>query len=138
MVQVSLLRVVFKVLLFAYRKPGLTPTEFRDYLEGKHMMLLKQLFGTLFPTSHVRRYIHRTEAESGDAPPATVLVGSQADFEYDAISELTFENEDAFKGFFTKYQSKEVAAAIQQDEEHFLDSGRMRAVVLGEVHETTK
>jgi len=134
--------MVFKVLLFAYRKPGLSPTDFRNHLEGTHMDLLKRLFGAAFPISHIRRYIHRSETDqSGDAQhhhPATVLAGDQSDFEYDVISELTFESEDAFKEFFAKYQSEEIAAAIGEDEERFLDSGKLRAVVLGEVHETLR
>ncbi|UNI24092.1 hypothetical protein JDV02_009868 [Purpureocillium takamizusanense] len=135
--------MVFKVLLFAYRKPGLSPTEFRDHLEGRHMDLLKRLFGTAFPVSHVRRYIHRRAAEEEeeehrDHYPATVLVGEQADFAYDVISELTFADEDAFRVFFAQYQSEEVAAEIREDEERFLDVGRLRAVVLGEVCETVR
>lgn len=126
----------FQVLLFAHRKAGITPSEFRDHLEGPHITLLKELFGPLFPLSHVRRYLQR---DSSDEPyPATVLVGTQEDFEYDVISELTFEDESAFRAFFGKYQSEEIAAAIQEDETQFLDSARMKAVVVGHVEETTR
>lgn len=130
--------MTFKVLIFAHRKQGLTPTEFRSYLETTHISLLKRLFSKTFPISHVRRYIHRGEVDSIGRYPATVLAGSQADFDCDAISELTFENEEAFQAFFTKYQSEEVAALIKEDEDQFLDAERLKAVVIGEVQETMR
>lgn len=102
------------------------------------MSLLKRLFATTFPISHVRRYIHRGEVDPEGSYPATVLAGSQADFDCDVISELTFEDEKAFQTFFAKYQSGEVAAAIKEDEENFLDAGKLKAVVIGEVQETRR
>ncbi|OAA50706.1 Dimeric alpha-beta barrel [Cordyceps fumosorosea ARSEF 2679] len=131
--------MVFKVLLFAHRKPGLSPTEFRDYLESTHIPLLRRLLSATFPTSHARRYIHRGDAVDSDGVyPATVLLGSQADFQCDVISELTFENGEAFQAFFAEYQSDKVAAELKEDEARFLDAEKLRAVVIGEVRETLR
>ena len=55
--------------------------------------------------SHTRRYIHRSEEQRDNPvrnsrPLASVLVGAQEDLDYDAIAELVFEDEDAFKAFY--------------------------------------
>ena len=65
--------MTFTILIFAYRKPGLTPAQFRIHGEQIHIPLIKSLTGPLFPLSHVRRYIHRTKiAEEAGGPEGTV------------------------------------------------------------------
>lgn len=81
--------------------------------------------------SHTRRYIHRTEGKADDTErnanfPATVLMGSQTDFDYDALAELTFADVNAFQTFFGLYQKPENAARIAADEEQFLDRSRSK------------
>lgn len=83
--------------------------------------------------SHTRRYIHRTEVKTEDTEhkanfPATVLIGSQADFDYDAIAELSFADASAFQTFFGLYQQPENAARIAADEEQFIDRPRSKSL----------
>lgn len=83
--------------------------------------------------SHTRRYIHRTEVKTEDTEhkanfPATVLIGSQADFDYDAIAELSFPDASAFQTFFGLYQQPENAARIAADEEQFIDRARSKSL----------
>ena len=61
-----------------------------------------------------------------------MLIGTQADFEYDVIAELTVENEAAFQVFFALFSRKEAAERINEDEEMFLDRRRMRVAVVGD------
>jgi hypothetical protein len=56
--------------------------------------------------------------------PASVLMGTQADFEYDALAELTFPDVGAFQKFFSIAQQPENAARITADEEKFLDRSK--------------
>lgn len=131
------------VLIFAYRKPGSTPEQFRAHYEGKHVPLVKEIAGEHFPLSHTRRYIHRSEGtgegtERNAKYPATVLLGSQVDFDYDAFAELTFTDVTHFQNFFAATQQPENAARIAADEENFLDRSKMPVVVLGETVSTTK
>lgn len=82
--------------------------------------------------SHTRRYIHRTagkteETERNANFPATVLIGSQTDFDYDAFAELTFAEAGAFQTFFGLCQQPENAARIAADEEQFLDRSRSKS-----------
>lgn len=135
----------YKVLFLAYRKPGITPAQFRAHYEQNHMAKIKEMSGQHFSLTHVRRYIHRTSidpantnndeaSERNSSTPATVLSGSQADFDYDALVEMTFENEEAFKTFYGILMEPENAKWIADDEEKFLDRKKQPpVVVLGDV-----
>ncbi|KAJ4393994.1 hypothetical protein N0V93_003211 [Gnomoniopsis smithogilvyi] len=134
----------YQILYFAYRKPGTTPAQFRAHYEERHMTKIKQMTADNFPLSHVRRYIHRTSidpsstnpkaSERNPYTPATVLSGTQTDFDYDAIVEMTFENEDAFKVFCGILQTPENAKWIAEDEGKFLDRQKQPpVVVLGDI-----
>lgn len=120
--------MVSSILVFAYRKPGITPEQFRDYYEEKHIKLIKELAGNDFPISHTRRYIHRTKGngvtEHNPDYLATVFVGEQADCEYDCCSELIFANPAALLAFKEAMAQADKAAQIAADEEEFLDRSR--------------
>ncbi|KAI0553954.1 EthD domain-containing protein [Xylaria curta] len=134
----------YSVLIFAYRKPGTTPEQFKAHYEGSHVPLVRELARASFPLSHARRYLHRSENQADSntvrnlSTPATVLIGTQDDFDYDAIAELTFEDAAAFQTFFGRMQQPEIAAKIAADEEKFLDRTRMPVVVLGDTTETRR
>lgn len=110
------------------------------------MTKIQKMTGQHFPLSHVRRYIHRTStepvksagteeaSERKSSYPATVLSGTQADFDYDALVEMTFENEEAFKSFHGILMEPENAKWVAEDEEKFLDRKKQPpVVVLGDV-----
>ena len=134
----------FTILIFSYRKIGISPKEFKDHYESSHVPLIKSLAGTHFPQSHKRFYIQRTadadaddnDDDDGDDKnnkyPATILVGSQPDFQYDALAELTFENATKFQTFMSIVSQGEAREMLAKDEEIFLDRERMTAVVVGE------
>lgn len=140
----------FTILLYSFRKPGTTPTSFKTHYESQHIPLLKSLTGTHFPKSHKRFYIQRTDStdtasttdqnsssttndpHQNDNYPATVLVGTQPDFPYDALAELTFDDAAKFHTFMDMVSRDEAKELIARDEEMFLDRGRMTAVVVGE------
>lgn len=37
--------MTYSVLIFAYRKPGTTPEQFRAHYEGSHVPLVKEIAG---------------------------------------------------------------------------------------------
>jgi hypothetical protein len=51
--------MTFSILIFNYRKPGVSPAEFRTECEAL-IPLLKEITGEHFPLTHTRRYLHRT------------------------------------------------------------------------------
>lgn len=114
-------QISYSILIFAFRKPGTTPEQFRAHNEGSHVLLIKEIAGKHFPLSHTRRYVHRSEGKAEGTErnadyPATILMGSQADFDYDAFAELTFANLTAFQTFFGITQQPENQARIQADD----------------------
>lgn len=132
----------YTILIFAYRLPHLSPAAFKDYYETSHIPLLRSIAGPLFPNSHTRNYISRSEHPQGDVNnstyPAAVLIGTQQDFEYDAIAELTFDNETAFQAFFGRISEPLAAKRIADDEDQFLDRAKLKAVLLEETTVTKK
>ncbi len=84
-----------------------------------------------FPLSHTRRYIQRTEGKAEGTErnannPASLLLGTQADFDFDAYAELTFADVSAFQAFFDLLQQPEDAARLAMDEEKFLDRSKSK------------
>ena len=65
-----------------------------------------------------------------------MLVGTQPDFEYDALTEVTFEDATKFQTFMGIMGEDDAKEKIAQDEEMFLDRARMTAVVVGEIEVT--
>ncbi|KAK3202101.1 hypothetical protein GRF29_161g156383 [Pseudopithomyces chartarum] len=126
----------FKLLLFITRKPTVSPAEFKDHWDNKHVALLKSIAGDKFPLTHTRNCISRTE--DNGTWPANVIVGTQEDFSYDGIAELVFENEAAFKTFFAIISESEAAARIAADEEVFAVREKFKAIVLGETSVTSR
>lgn len=41
--------MTYSILIFAYRKPGTTPEQFRAHYEGKHVPLIKEISGEYVP-----------------------------------------------------------------------------------------
>ncbi|RSM20099.1 hypothetical protein CDV31_000893 [Fusarium ambrosium] len=127
--------MTYTVVMLVYRNPQMTPDQFKDHYENKHIPLMKKLLGASFPISHSRRYILRTEADGQHA--ATVLAGTQADFEFDCVSELKFESEANFQSMSALLSSAENSAAVGEDCMAFMDPGKTKMVVLGDVNITT-
>ncbi|KAL5355277.1 EthD domain-containing protein [Aspergillus floccosus] len=137
-----------KALILATRKPNISPSTFRTRYEA-HVELLKRISTSDFPLSHRRSYIARTTSTSNSPPenndtlprnastPAAVIVGQQADIDFDAIAELTFADDAALQAFMAKVSAPEAAKLIADDEEGFSDRERLRIVMVGDVVETT-
>ena len=120
--------MTYTILIFLYRKPSISPATFKEHYESSHMPLMQSVGGSHFPKSHVQRYIHRSTEDPNY--PATVMVGAQTDFEYDAITELVFEDEPTFKEFFRLIHQGEMAERIAKYEEKYLDRSKKRVVVV--------
>ena len=134
----------YTVIIFAYRKPGVSPAAFKSHYEFSHIPLVHSITGSLFPKSHTRRYIQRAEADDAEEDahnndyPATVLVGSQADFEYDAFAEVVFDDQAAFQAFFARVSEAGPAERIAKDEDMFLDRAKTKAVVVDDCNVTSR
>ncbi|KAJ5737647.1 uncharacterized protein N7483_002772 [Penicillium malachiteum] len=129
-----------KAIIYTYRKPGLSLKEFKAHYEAH------EIAGEDFPLSHKQSYMARTTVETliegsserNALTPATVLVGKQTDFDFDAYADLTFVDQAAFQAFSAKVYAPEAAARIAADEEKFLGKSKLGISMLGDVIETTK
>jgi hypothetical protein len=138
----------YVVLLFFGHKEGTTPAAFRSYFETQHLPLIKSMAVSSFPTTHTRLYIHRSECDSNSSSPssessefgekvfdfpASVLMGKQEDFDYDAIAQLEFDDAAVFHAFIGQRKDPYILRRLEEDDEKFSDPRKTRAVVLGEV-----
>ncbi|KAF2963646.1 hypothetical protein GQX73_g9937 [Xylaria multiplex] len=131
--------MTFTTLAFLSRKPGMTPEEFRNYYSGSHLPWYRELVGSLFSVRHTQHYIHRTEASPNNdttqrnpSTPATIFLGSQAEFDYDVVATLEYKDKAAFEALCEFVQQPDIAAEIAADEERFLDRSQTRMVLVGE------
>lgn len=63
----------YSVLMYIYRKEGVSPEQFKEHYETKHVPIIQRLSGNLFPTSHSRHYmgyVPQGGATAGHAPAA--------------------------------------------------------------------
>ncbi len=104
--------------------------------------VVRSITGLNFPKQHTRRYIQRIAdvsanlSESGTSNakwPATSLFGPAPEPDIDAIAELVFDDEAGCKKFFEIIKQEDAQRKLAADEELFLDRGKLKAVVLGDV-----
>ncbi|KAI1186348.1 EthD domain-containing protein [Nemania serpens] len=135
--------MTYSILIFLSRKPGTTPEEFRDYYHGSHLPMYRKLVGPHVPIRHTQQYIRRTAASGENntqrnaSTPASVFLGTQADFDFDVVVTAEYEDVEAFQAMYEFVQQPDIVATIAADEERFLDRTQTRVAVLGERIETT-
>jgi hypothetical protein len=126
----------YGVIIHCSRKAGLGLEEFKDYYENKHVPLVKSLIGDLFPKSNVRHHIARQPATSEQPNAPFMLLGQPSDASWDAITVLTFEDEQHFKKCMEVFSEEEIAKKLRADEYKFIDRSSLNMVILGDLCET--
>ncbi|KAI0471897.1 EthD domain-containing protein [Xylariaceae sp. FL0804] len=124
--------MTYSILIKSYRKPGLTPAQFKAHMERVHVPLVRELAGAAFPLAHTRRYPDHAAANRG------LLAGSPTEFAYDAVAELTFEDEAASQAYFARVGRGEAAERLAKDRAMFVDPARVSIVVLADVTVTRR
>ncbi|KAJ9604236.1 hypothetical protein H2200_011070 [Cladophialophora chaetospira] len=110
-------------LLFCYRRPSLSPSQFRTYIEETHVPLVKSLLGANHPATHTRYF---TNKDSG------FMVGAASSEDPDLIAVMTFESEEAMKRSMQARRADGTREIIEADEDKFMDRSKVKVVVLGE------
>ncbi len=104
--------------------------------------VVRSITGLSFPKQHTRRYVQRTPNESADLPenddsnakwPATSILGYVQEIDFDAIAELVFDDEAGCHKFFEIIKQEDAQRKLAEDEQLFLDRGKLNSVVLGDV-----
>ena len=114
---------MFKVMMLLKRKPGLSLQEFIDRYESEHVPFVEQYATTLVHYS--RRYLH---------PASHVVHGDVvAEPEYDVITELWYDDREAFEGQQAGLRARpDAVAAVVADEEQIFDRAKSRTVFVEE------
>jgi hypothetical protein len=133
------------VMIFYKRHPDFSPTEFKAYMENKHVPLLKEVMGTQVPISYTRRYVERVESGAGDrlgAPAASkkntdptapvVLVGSPEELTWDMMGEFVFRDELHLQQCYATINAPD-GQRVHDDEGEFTVPEQMRIVLIGEI-----
>lgn len=110
------------VLLFCYRLPTITATEFRDYVENIHAPLVESLLGDKHPLSHTRYY---TNKDSGFA------VGSPTSDDADLIAVITYASEEHFHESMRARNAEGIGEVIRADEAKFMDRSKVKVIKIG-------
>src|SRR5437016_2862123 len=102
---------MFKLIIMAKRKPGMSMAEFQDYYEKRHAPLALSV-----APSRMRKYVRNfiTPIQSG---PST-----QQEAPYDCVTECWFESEEDFQRSAEILATQsQIAATIAKDEENLFD-----------------
>jgi len=123
----------YNILVFNPRKPDISHADFKQHLETIHMPLLQRYGGEHFPKHHKRHYL---QFSAIDQP--TILRGDNSVCNFDAISEVSFDDEAAFHAFMAALKIEEASKILREDEKKFCDCERLTVVVVGDVRETKR
>jgi hypothetical protein len=132
------------VLLFYTRLPELAFADFKEHMENVYLPLLKKTFGCHQPTQIRTQYVEVVSSGAGDRlgaatasktrnPPdaPVVLVGSPSDLTWDAMCEMTFQDELQLQQCLAIANSEE-GQPIKEDEERFSQPDQLRVVLMGQ------
>ena len=111
----------YKILLFMKRRPGMSVESFREYYEERHAPLCLQGGSTM--SRYVRRYLEpqpHPETGSWELPP------------FDVITELWFDDEQAFRGTLGHLTSTVMPEVITDDEANLFDRSSFRIATVVE------
>lgn len=112
----------FTALLYCYRLPELSPDQFREYVEHKHVPLVQSLLGSKHPLTHTRFYIGGS---------SKYVVGSSTSEDPDLIAVIEYEDESAMQQSMQARNADGTREKIQADEDKFMDRSRVKVIVLG-------
>lgn len=65
-----------------------------------------------------------------------VLRGDKTFFDFDAVAEVGFDDEAAYRAFIDSLNTEEAMEKVPADEDKFSDREKLRIVVIGDIEET--
>lgn len=113
--------MAFKSIALLKRKAGLTRQQFIDYYENNHAPLIVRL------TPGIKAY-HRNFIDWNGVFEAA----DGSDINFDSVTELWFEDREAYDAAMAVWTRPDVAQAIADDEENVFDRSKTRMFVVDE------
>jgi uncharacterized protein (TIGR02118 family) len=111
----------YKIMLFMKRRPGMSVEAFRNYYENSHAPLCAQdIWGV---SRYIRRYID---------PCPHPETGPIDELPFDVITELWFEDEQAFRATLGYITTTSMPEEIIEDERNLFDRTSFRIATVVE------
>lgn len=107
---------MFKLIFLLTRKRGTSSEQFQDYYETTHRQFIMEMPNV---KNYVRRYLKPLPSMPNNAP-------------YDAITELWFEDEAAYRDAMKFALSPDFQKRVAEDEDMFLERSLTRALTVDE------
>lgn len=124
---------MYKVMLFARRKAGLTHAQFREHYEGWHAPWGGKRFFGGFIKRYVRNYVKQDMAVPVPGQLATSV--GQEIFPYDVVTEFWFESEESVAEWQKWKLEQPGGDILTKDEQSFFDLVATIPVFVDEVEE---
>lgn len=125
---------MYKMMLFARRKPGLSPEEFREHYEAWHAPWGSRRFFGDYVVKYVRNHVKR-----GDYAPIWPWPGDPANrtqgFDYDVVVEWWFASATSFAEWQEWKSTQPDGDLLSADEYSFFDTETAMCVFVDEVEE---
>jgi uncharacterized protein (TIGR02118 family) len=113
---------MFKLIIMARRKPGMSMDEFRDYYENRHALLVREI--TPMMREYRRNYL--TPLDSA------LAAGDTASF--DCVTEAWFDSEAEFqRSIQSLVADSEKTTALAKDEENLFERSTIKIFTAVEV-----
>jgi uncharacterized protein (TIGR02118 family) len=106
---------MFKLIIMARRKPGISMAEFRDYYEKRHAALVREITPTM--RRYLRNYLTPLDSALSASDPSS----------YDCVTEAWFDSEEDFhRSLESLVADSARTAALARDEENLFDRSTIR------------
>jgi len=113
---------MFKVMLFAKRKAGISPEDYRRHYEEVHAPLAIKAVGV-----GIRRYVRNYVDHPPDGP----------ELAFDSVTEFWWNSRAVYDAWKATYAKDGIGAAVVADEHDFMDRSTMRVAYVDEVEDLT-
>ncbi|MFN3231821.1 MAG: EthD domain-containing protein [Alphaproteobacteria bacterium] len=115
---------MFKTVCLLKRRAGMSFEDFQAYYETHHRKIGEKVLP--HDVRYMRRYLH---------PVPNPVTGESPELEFDVLTEMWFDTQEAFDAAMAALGEPEIAAEIAEDEEKLFDRSKIRFCTIEE-HES--
>ena len=112
---------MFKTVCLLKRRDGMSFEDFMDYYENHHRKIGEKVLPN--GVQYTRRYLR---------PVPNPVTGESSELEFDVLTEMWFDNQEAFEDAMAALGEPEIAAEIAEDEERLFDRSKIRFCTIEE------
>jgi len=117
---------MIKFIMCITRHPDMTREEFKEYWMNKHGRFFMRHADAMGAKKYVQSHTLDTPLNEGLRTSRGMMN------EYDGVAEVWFESEEALIEGMSSPEGQELGAALQADEENFIDHSKSSAFIVEE------